>query len=402
MIEVTDEVKRQAWKTRDKNTGYSKRPDPRQMVSYALYLGVLISHILIVLPALRYIWLQITCSIIFAVICVLLAIRTVRLALDDPTDTDTVLTFYFRKQGLEFSQETLGFYCNWCKSWVTEHSKHCRSCNRCVKNFDHHCVWVNNCISKENYTDFLRLIELVAIYAGVCLAVRIIAIAVIGSWSDWNADPPVLAVVTSSRVYYICHMGVEAVCFLPLMIVLIKFRMYHRWLIVNNMTTFQHLMSDKSKSSDKDEKTAAKHKNNSRVAPLTKVQKKKQGTKNILNGPRESSVDGQGEEIPNSRKDHSEGHELEASKKPPANESAKKHVSERLKFTTNRSKWVDFAARDKRLKDFKGSMTDKVYLKPTDDENHDKDDKMLQTLSKSRCDSLESHKNEQNADISGT
>ena len=49
-------------------------------------------------------------------------------------------------------------YCEICRTYVHQTSKHCRSCDRCVEKFDHHCIWINNCIGGKNYKVFLVMI----------------------------------------------------------------------------------------------------------------------------------------------------------------------------------------------------------------------------------------------------
>jgi len=59
----------------------------------------------------------------------------------------------FKAQGKRFSTKKAGvdgrnlnLWCNLCKAFVNDSTKHCGLCNQCTLSFDHHCNWLNNCI----------------------------------------------------------------------------------------------------------------------------------------------------------------------------------------------------------------------------------------------------------------
>jgi palmitoyltransferase len=66
-------------------------------------------------------------------------------------------------------------YCDTCRSYVKNTSRHCKICNRCVNRFDHHCAWINNCIGEENYNIFFVMILTAMLYMLLfCLSVGLL------------------------------------------------------------------------------------------------------------------------------------------------------------------------------------------------------------------------------------
>ena len=82
-----------------------------------------------------------------------------------PTDPLVIKQRFFDKHSMHFDISTanngkpIDLYCNICKVYVQERTKHCGPCNRCCSEFDHHCNWLNNCIGSENYREFRILIN---------------------------------------------------------------------------------------------------------------------------------------------------------------------------------------------------------------------------------------------------
>ena len=58
----------------------------------------------------------------------------------------------------------LEYYCDLCKYFVGNDSKHCLKCKRltfkqrCVNGFDHHNSLLNNCIGRKNMKWYFRML----------------------------------------------------------------------------------------------------------------------------------------------------------------------------------------------------------------------------------------------------
>ena len=63
-----------------------------------------------------------------------------------------------------FTPSKFKYFCNLCKTCISQRSFHCNKCNRCVEYFDHHCRWLNNCIGSKNYVEFVELISVCEIF----------------------------------------------------------------------------------------------------------------------------------------------------------------------------------------------------------------------------------------------
>jgi palmitoyltransferase ZDHHC1/11 len=85
--------------------------------------------------------------VLFVVDFVVLVVASVHASATDPADP-IMLTYRNgnRDDIVPYINECL--YCDACRSYVKDTSRHCKICNRCVNEFDHHCGWINNCIGK--------------------------------------------------------------------------------------------------------------------------------------------------------------------------------------------------------------------------------------------------------------
>ncbi|TNV87628.1 hypothetical protein FGO68_gene10548 [Halteria grandinella] len=126
------------------------------------------------------------------------------------------------EHGQKFPEEDYEYYCDRCATHVSEHSKHCRRCNRCTVRFDHH--WI------ANYNTFMALIVAYAVqlvYQVVLLFEKFMPL--IGREYLWKL------VLTDG---ILCGLLALPVTYLV---------MYHIWLSINNMTTYQHIQKRREK-----------------------------------------------------------------------------------------------------------------------------------------------------------
>lgn len=81
----------------------------------------------------------------------------------------------------------------------------------------------------------------VGIYSLSLIIIRIVAIVLFFSISnDYSLNN--MAVLTSMKYFYLGYCITESVFLLVLMIVTVKFYMYHEWLQKNKITTYQHIL----------------------------------------------------------------------------------------------------------------------------------------------------------------
>ena len=124
----------------------------------------------------------------------------------------------------------MDLYCNICKCYVQENTKHCGPCNRCCERFDHHCNWLNNCIGQANYKTFFKLILAFFLYniCSILMFVQALGLSLLGT--DKIGMPLLITLWVLE--------GINVVACLALAH-LINF---HRWLSNYSMTTFSYVM----------------------------------------------------------------------------------------------------------------------------------------------------------------
>lgn len=87
-------------------------------------------------------------------------------------------------------------------------------------------------------------------YALAICVIRITAIILFFTLdNDYNQNA--LAVLSASSYFYLIYALVESMICLALVILTIKFYLYHSWLQSNNLTTYQHILILRDKNMKK-------------------------------------------------------------------------------------------------------------------------------------------------------
>ena len=130
-------------------------------------------------------------------------------------------------------------YCLMCNVFKPDRCHHCSACNRCVLNMDHHCPWVNNCIGFYNRKYFLLLL-----YYGVGTLVFFILIMTLNFVETilWYISiykhPDELSV---SKLIIMLTMDAMFFFVIFLIVVLVRFTIFHIELVDKNTTTLENL-----------------------------------------------------------------------------------------------------------------------------------------------------------------
>lgn len=114
----------------------------------------------------------------------------------------------------------LPIVCHSCHVRRPLRSKHCRNIRRCVHRFDHHCPFVGNTLGRDNYRYFVLLI-----YTHMLFSLLFQFTAIISIWrgpSTWS--------FIFFCLYLLLWMGA-----------IFSLVHYHTGLLINNMTTNEHM-----------------------------------------------------------------------------------------------------------------------------------------------------------------
>jgi palmitoyltransferase ZDHHC9/14/18 len=140
-------------------------------------------------------------------------------------------------------------WCRSCKIYRPPRTSHCRRCDSCVERFDHHCPWTGTCIGKRNYRYFFGFVScttMLCLYAAICCVIEIIVFI-------WRATLP----EKDSRSYKYHDMDtgqafVQSMLSSPLSYIIIIYGFvmalsvgglmcFHTYLICKNVTTYESI-----------------------------------------------------------------------------------------------------------------------------------------------------------------
>lgn len=132
--------------------------------------------------------------------------------------------------------------CDKCNSFKPDRCHHCRYCNTCVLRMDHHCPFISNCVGANNHKFFFQML----FYALVCTIFVLVDMFhrfmhVFRPMLDWayffKMDLPV---------------GFAYVLTIVVFVALLCFFSFHVYLVLNCLTTIEHM--EKKQSADADAK----------------------------------------------------------------------------------------------------------------------------------------------------
>lgn len=146
-----------------RKNGFDQPRNVYQMISWVHYLFNSIVISVFVLPELHEL-LFIVIFPLFLISYMSVFVFTLVATCSNPSANQKQLQF------VESDLVHYELFCEICRIYVNEQTKHCGKCNRCVNTFDHHCKWVNNCIGQPNYKWFLGLISSLQISTMTTLA----------------------------------------------------------------------------------------------------------------------------------------------------------------------------------------------------------------------------------------
>ena len=142
-------------------------------------------------------------------------------------------------------------YCRYCRASVQLDSKHCWDCNKCVANFDHHCPWLNTCIGTRNYAWFYVAIWSFLVMLGTSSTAGVLVLV---EHTKRAQNPLGLDVVYIWVIGVILSVINISLCFLDLTLVV-----FHTYLCVRQITTYEYITGKVSKRKKEREKNKEKN-----------------------------------------------------------------------------------------------------------------------------------------------
>merc|ERR1712129_11202 len=129
----------------------------------------------------------------------------------------------------ELSIQVLFRWCEQCQRQQPLRTKHCRICNCCVRTFDHHCACIANCVGERNRKTFLialflQVVEFAFYFNEACKA----------TYGDRRVGG------TFGRVLWEA-LGIVTLLHFLSMVALICLLWYQTYLLLNGLTTWEHL-----------------------------------------------------------------------------------------------------------------------------------------------------------------
>ena len=212
------------------------------------YYHIIISFILITIPAILYIFTMLkifsSSSITLALITIVFYIPIITFlfigACSDPglVERNNEYAFYDNrksviKMNIKGHMANLN-YCYTCFHFRPPRTSHCAECDNCVENFDHHCLWLGTCVGKRNYKYFFYLLSLTS---GLCFMVVISSvICLIEFFKNYfkEKDNDILLIIIC-----LCVVGFTALMFL--LFFLIKLLFLHTYLVSAGLNFYEFI-----------------------------------------------------------------------------------------------------------------------------------------------------------------
>ena len=212
------------------------------------YYHIIISFILITIPAVLYIFTMLkifsSSSITLAIITIVFYIPIITFlfigACSDPglVERNNEYAFYDNrksviKMNIKGHMANLN-YCYTCFHFRPPRTSHCAECDNCVENFDHHCLWLGTCVGKRNYKYFFYLLSLTSVLCFMVVISSVIFLIEFFKNYFKEKDNDILLIIIC-----LCVVGFTALMFL--LFFLIKLLFLHTYLVSAGLNFYEFI-----------------------------------------------------------------------------------------------------------------------------------------------------------------
>ena len=212
------------------------------------YYHIIISFILITIPAILYIFTMLkifsSSSITLAIITIIFYIPIITFlfigACSDPglVERNNEYAFYDNrksviKMNIKGHMANLN-YCYTCFHFRPPRTSHCAECDNCVENFDHHCLWLGTCVGKRNYKYFFYLLSLTSVLCFMVVISSVIFLIEFFKNYFKEKDNDILLIIIC-----LCVVGFTALMFL--LFFLIKLLFLHTYLVSAGLNFYEFI-----------------------------------------------------------------------------------------------------------------------------------------------------------------
>ena len=212
------------------------------------YYHIIISFILITIPAILYIFTMLkifsSSSITLAIITIVFYIPIITFlfigACSDPglVERNNEYAFYDNrksviKMNIKGHMANLN-YCYTCFHFRPPRTSHCAECDNCVENFDHHCLWLGTCVGKRNYKYFFYLLSLTSVLCFMVVISSVIFLIEFFKNYFKEKDNDILLIIIC-----LCVVGFTALMFL--LFFLIKLLFLHTYLVSAGLNFYEFI-----------------------------------------------------------------------------------------------------------------------------------------------------------------
>ena len=212
------------------------------------YYHIIISFILITIPAILYIFTMFkifsSSSITLAIITIVFYIPIITFlfigACSDPglVERNNEYAFYDNrksviKMNIKGHMANLN-YCYTCFHFRPPRTSHCAECDNCVENFDHHCLWLGTCVGKRNYKYFFYLLSLTSVLCFMVVISSVIFLIEFFKNYFKEKDNDILLIIIC-----LCVVGFTALMFL--LFFLIKLLFLHTYLVSAGLNFYEFI-----------------------------------------------------------------------------------------------------------------------------------------------------------------